>query len=147
MTHILNNLPLSELLRVAVADMRQAIRNPDVRLNMNHWVQPEIVVEQGQIHRVCSVCMAGSVLYCKLEERKHRRTLPAFADRLNGMRIGHLPERKAPRVLLKQITGVVRSNFYEIIRVKGGFRYDLNKGRAPLKTYLEAATYLESQGL
>jgi hypothetical protein len=147
MTHILNNLPLSELLRVAVADMRRAIRNPNVQLNMNHWVQPERIVVQGQRRQICVVCMAGAVLYCKLEERKHRQTLPAFADRINAMRIGQLPEHQYPRAMRKKITGSIRYEFYEIIRVKGSWRYDLDKGRAPLKTYLKAATYLESHGL
>lgn len=144
MTRILNNLPLSELLRVAIADTRRAMRDPNVRLNMNYWVAPELDIH-GNETQVCKVCVAGAVLYCKLEQREEKHTIPTFADRLNTMRLGALPSQRLPRLWLKKITPVVRAEFMHI--VLESLDYARDGGRALLKDYMRAATYLERQGL
>lgn len=145
-TRMLNKLPLSELLRVAVADARRAIRNPNVLLNMMDWVVSEQRTVRGEKRTICSVCMAGAVLYCKLEERDYSAgfDVPKFARDIDIMRCGQLPER-APRG--RRINEEIRDKFYEMVRGwRSSFNNNRDGGRALLKDYLKAATYLESQG-
>lgn len=105
---MLNELPLSEQLRVAVADARRALRDPRMKLDMHEWLTWS---NTGK----CRVCLAGAVLYYRRNQREELGSgtyacdLPEFALNINNMRTGQLPIiREWPG-----LTETVRQQFLE----------------------------------
>jgi hypothetical protein len=137
---LLDSLPLSEQLRIAVVDLRRAIRNPLMELDMLEWVR-----SNGK----CSVCLAGAVMYYRGGIGKNFKgrfdayaIIPQFAMNINAMRGGGLPGHLLIGLSVARKIEL-RLEFSDIVQET----YDNGILRAQLKTYLKAATYLESKGL
>lgn len=61
-TQQLPDLP-SELLRLALSDLRKCEQNPTFRIDMGVWLLPAGVnTLEGRYYDQCSVCLAGSVI-------------------------------------------------------------------------------------
>lgn len=137
----LNNAKLSTLLRVAVADFRIVLREPTLFVpNMGYYV-----ASYRPISERCVVCLAGASMYIRLGIRNsYKEGVPLFASKINYMRVGDLAHAAdIPSVVRQVFRQIVLSTYSNDLDNDGRF---LNAGRARLKTYLKAATYLEKEG-
>ncbi len=141
----------SQLLRIAVNDLKKLSDQKDVEINMLSWVS----IKNGS----CSVCMAGAVMLC-------RDLLPVVVDGLmsdcdygpgvcgdnkdqlcaiNNMREGsfiytfEFLTKKAPTI--KQKLQLFRAGSMVIAD------FSDDKLMAPLETYERVAAFLEKHGL
>ena len=84
----------SELIRLALEDLRKAEADPRYTVNMNVWHEEQL---DGEARRTCSVCLAGAVMAGTLEKSpfdvlepencgRHQSKLKA----LNQFRMGEL---------------------------------------------------------
>ncbi len=134
----------SGLLLIAVEDMRALRKKKGVVFDMNDWVY---TYENDKGKKVCAVCMAGATLnnrfgaknfddVCALNGKYGE---PRFAEVVNSMRIGTLPDE----VYYRDDGDEIAKTFCK--RVMSTFKR--GRERAELRTYERAAKYLESKGL
>lgn len=71
-----DTLKPSKLIRVSVADIKEAHAKPGVYINMNMWVS---LTAEG----VCEVCLAGAVLLKEIGEQKMRDLMPSYMHSLD----------------------------------------------------------------
>lgn len=90
---------LHELLLVAVADVRLAIKDKNLTVDMGDWITSFYKPHSAKKGKYCSVCMAGAVIHNRLIPKKAQFTVTArpmnFDDpvqrkleAINNMRVG-----------------------------------------------------------
>ena len=87
----------SELIRLAIADLRKAMVHPEYRVNMGAWHEMMPRLEGGA---VCHVCLAGSIMaftlnappYMEVEPHDYDMTNRRKLYALNFVRRGQLHE-------------------------------------------------------
>lgn len=140
MINKLNKTPLSDLILMAVEDMRavqRAGKAKGVILNMLDWVRPATHSSDN----LCQVCMAGAVMFrhCGVQD-SDLMVIPAFADALNEIRVGHT--YLALQALKQCVPGDVCERVGAVIgdeqRIKGRYKFS---------TYKKIAAVLKEYGL
>lgn len=156
----LRGLPLSTLIRIAVADAQAAARTPGYKLTMGTWHTPGYA---SAPKKECSVCMAGACIagtqaFPKGETWRGKfdeiydddDDEVAVAEALNNVRTGDIHEAlfnlrgrdydlKGTLVDVVGVVGALIDDDYHYLRDDGG--------RAKWSTYLKAAKMLEAVGL
>ena len=152
----LRGLPLSTLIRIAVADAQAAARTPGYKLTMGTWHTPGYA---SAPKKECSVCMAGACIagtqaFPKGETWSQKfdeiyDDEAAVAEALNDVRAGDIHEA------LFNLRGRdydLKGTLVDVVGAVGAlidddYHYLRDGGRAKWSTYLKAAKMLEVVGL
>lgn len=165
------NIPerLSAVIRLAVADSKKIATTPGYKLDMALWHQPaELEDGSPDDNGVCAVCMAGAVLANSFGLQRNVEFRLTTSEDVPQQVVDLC--RTIDRVRLGDMVGAVLYLSYTNPEIQPQVKRDLSPkqvealtkagamvvgdnyaafrgGRASWETYLEAADYLESEGL
>lgn len=141
----------SELLRLAVADVRKCLRSPRYRVDMTDWHSP---APDG----VCEVCIAGAVMAQELDGKPDEALMPDFFGKIVGRRLSGLNKLREGDVIWGLIDMGVKISravlVADSLREERGFDEFLNRtdrslgfceGDSALGFLLMAMTWLSRQ--
>lgn len=136
---------LPDMIRLGVADMQEAVNNPNIKINMDYWWRPAM---DGEL---CQVCLAGAVLAARAEVININRYFDYIAPIdtdishvfiLDNVRNGDIPTFYIVDLLLisqeKKLSELAKleNNNYWI-------HYDSDKKHIPFSVMLEMADDIE----
>lgn len=127
----LPDLP-SELIALALRDMRAVMRKPLYRINMSIWHEPRYTARDGRLMS-CSICMAGAVMAGTLRADPGRHVLGTFYSRDTACKISAINAFRTGRVQqgILYMRGIRFGG-----RAAGRVRRELTEKGAPLEMYI-----------